>query len=695
VADSKDIRTKFRIEAEAKGFEETEKKAKKLGAALTPEKLASGMQRLDYGMRQMERQFGGLAKHLKGLNQLLHKFGTAVDKVNKLGQGVKKVGDEVEKASQKMRRGAFLQGMIQGAGVGEYIPREGGARAMVAQTGGRMVGRAIAGIGGGLASSPFTGLGGLQTAMQGVPVVGGLMAGQLQQGAAAAQSALAVQQARLSLSPFLPSGGAVRGAMGRARAGVMGEQFARQPMPGFLAPHQGPEDIEAQMRRLQAGETDRRARQRHGGISLEDARRAHAANEDRRAEQFEAGRRGRADAAAGRARDQALGLTELRRQGKNLGAMNQIESMQFAQQLLQRRGGTLKGALKTRGVETALAAQTEYGVGTDVSGAFLQAGRRGGILGARGRGAESMVETIGDAFKAGMDKTEVRDYLAQIAALQGEFVRTGIQINPRSIAGLTRSIRLQGFEQGRAGFIGGAVQDRARQISQQGPQNAVDALLLQTLGKFGGGGLADLEQAQLRLEEGKFGGDELNEFSRKIMQGAGPDRTAQRYALKGAFGGIGAPLGTRESILLQKQAMGEELNPEEQKEMLRIQKEVKKSGRRAPTSIEGLTQEAAKTVETMASGLKRQAGLQTQLEDSGAKFLGIVQDMEKAQRNTLQATSEFAPDLKKVTDAIKSLTEDLPIFAKWMRMIVGGDKPLDRIRAGGSIPDALLGVKRQ
>ena len=679
---TKDVDVGLNIQAKTKGFKEAQRESSQLAQNLSPEKLTGGFQKLEHFIAQSTRQFRGLERHIKNMNQSLHAFSKAMSGVEKFADAMERASKAAEKTAQGTRKtgeeakklSPFVQGLLQGVGNVEFLQRPGGAR----QFAGRAVGATGRGIAGAGVGGVFSGLGGLSQGLAGIPGIGGALAGQLQIGAQAAQQFIGFQRTQLQLAPIL----GLRGAAKAGEAEVLSPRgqraIAQASQRAALAAF---EEVSAQ------APTASRPRAGGGGMLgfSGDLGEMVATEAGRRDPDLAgalagqaAGRRAERRAAAGLRRqgiNRFLGLTGVRRAGLQLGGLNAQQALQFAGQVTQAGGGTLQEAQGQGAIRAALAAQTEFGVGAGVSGAFLRGARRGGIVGARGAGAgQSLVGAIEAAMSAGMDRTEVRDFLAQIAQGQQQFLQTGMPINPISIAGMTRGFRLAGLEQGRAGRLGGALAGRAQQVGEAGPQTAADFLLLQQVGGFQGGGLSDLESAQERLQNMEFGSPEFQSFIRSVSQGAGGG-VAGRFALRNVLRGFGAQVGIREARALQAQAMGDPsaLSEDERQAIERARTEISAAQEGRPRGLSGLESQARETVSLLAGTVKRQAQLDNQRLDVGAKLVTSIQNLESNVVATATAFAVFGPELQRVTGALSELSNELPNVARNLRTTFMGE----------------------
>lgn len=410
------------IDAQVKGFASTGK--------------AMGV--VEKETKRLENVLQDLAKRQVAINRLMEQTPDKASKAWKaLQKELKQTDQEAQRvqrtiqtmdrafARQREQRQGFAQGLLQGAAPGAmtFLQRGPGMRmqAAGAAIGGvarQAVGAGMAGVTGGLLQGPS----GLIGAMSQIPVVGGLLAAPFQRQLQQAQQGMQFLQQRQAQLPFLGGYGMqarIRGAQRRAerRAGMTRpeiEQAAEEARdvarfaeirPEFLERVQGQADKErrdyverrfkedrerygfegrgASNRRIARENYEKEFLRRKGGdeglqVAM-DSRARQLQGEEAAKRVREEGNLARREARAG-----AAGQTRRRLLGFGTGTqfgMDLNQELQIRAAVQQTGGGYgITGQEREMGT-TAMAAQRLFGVSPQVAGAFLQAGRRGGMVG--------------------------------------------------------------------------------------------------------------------------------------------------------------------------------------------------------------------------------------------------------------------------------------------------------------------------
>lgn len=607
----------------------------------------------------------------KNLDHVRDRTSKVREEMRALREANKQAAAEVERYTRDRAqgRGAFSQGLLQGALPGGLIQRGPGA---LQQAAGTAIGAGARGLAydrprtilGGLASSPFTGISGIAQGLAGIPVVGGMLAGQLQTTAGFAGMALQRQSMLRGLAPQLGAGFLPTGPSDAQIAKAQGAILARE-YKNLKFPSKVPSDVTRRILELRAGGTEVSS----AGVSpwgmgiKEKTPMPWAGAGDQAVTEW----KGRQAAAAAGPKMQAVGAAmrgqrrggvegAIRAAGLTYGGLSALESTQFAGALSTVGGGTMADLRGQDMLGTAVAAQTKYGVGADVSGQFLRGMRRGGIAGEQGQTAGGVLtRTLADAVELGLKGSEVQEYMRTVAQGISQFQTTGIPFNPRSLKEMTLGLRDAGLAPTRAQTVAQGLTGAAQGIAQRGVQSALDVVMMQTLGGARGGGLQGYIQSMQKLESEGVKGPEMGKLF-KVLMGSGGGGAAGQITFHSAMQRMGIPVSWEETGLMQRQAEGR-LTDDDRKRLESLQKEWEQG----PESAKDLQEQAASLIKQIAPGLKRQSDIQNQQLDVGGKMLGAVQNMEKAAVNINSTfAKEVGPPLTKLTEGILTLTQQVP-----------------------------------
>lgn len=669
-----DARTDFTVAARETGFANVREKARQLN------------QETKQGAESAKRGFDDAQKSVSGFEKAIDKALRAVGKNKEAQRAIASIGTEFDRLQKKIEgveralkkadqsRGAFVQGLAQGVGVGEMIQRGPG---MGRQVAGRLAGRTLrapvtAGAGG-----MFQGVSGFAQGLAGVPVVGGFMAGQLQNAMGMAAQAVQFEQARFQNIPMLGGTGLAAnmrnvGLTEADRAGI--REKGRQAQIADVSPA----DLNARMLRLAGGDVAVQAEMTRLGEGPEAARRKVAeANVKRVADQGALPLNWHADTAIRNERKAATETAETRkalnraqererskffrplhRAGMEFGAMGMRESEQFGRQLAM-AGGTLDPRSMAA---TAVAAQTTAGVGADVSGAFLKAGRRGGLAGPGG--AKGLTDAIREGMALSLEGSELVTHMQDMAQGINRWAQTGMAINPASIVGMARTMTTLGITAPRGLAIAGGMFQAGQRIAQQGPQSGMDLLMLQA-GGFKGGGLEDMMEAMINLEGG-LEGDKLRTVMANLTQAGGPG-AGGAFTLMRGMSKLGISMGPKDAQLMSRQLRGERLNAHEQQRVAKIQEEMS-TAPKGPATPKDMRDLASVIANDFAPSVKRQAALQDAQIRVGGELKVAMQNLQESM--TVSAgtfITTLGPQITGLTQGLLFLSKGTASLVKLMK----------------------------
>ncbi len=597
--------------------------------------------------------------------------------------------------------GAFTQGFLEGILPGKLSRVIDRGPGEFRQAGGVVAGESLKEGFGGLASIPFAGEEGLVRAVESIPGIGGGAAALTSQALAMGKESIAAQGAELAVSPYLGGVGLRHGGAAEAsregaykRAGVDDEGTAAKlaaarargeasyKSPTALMTHtNGLEESDIQTRmaalakqqgidsapnnmgmlppaynmaesRLRAqatkeltgssvenrGDTSRAYMQHADATHRKWAGDAAAAEAQK---EIDATRK---EAAADNARKTYGSIAET---GASLGGMDITQTQQWMARAAMAAGGTARDLQKNGLISTGIAAQSGYGISAETVGAFGQAGRSGGIAGQGGRnGGDMLVKGMSDAVKMGLEGSELTNYMAQMAGNIEEWKQTGMPLALDSIGDIGKSLAEAG---GMGGVRGGiAAQNMVKSIQNvgaEGPQDAMQAFMLQRIGGYHGGGMADALKAQEKMENGDFSMKDVDGMTRDLShQLKGNDansRAGNVQVLRTGLKSMGVNMTHSEAELYYKQQNGEQLTPEEQKRVGGIRGRMQK----------GLDANKIRATGRAAvpEAVAEEKRIKNERLAKGDTMTGAVQDLDKVLQVTASAfTDKLGPSITKL-----------------------------------------------
>lgn len=608
---------------------------------------------------------------------------------------------QIREKERRAGRWAGAQGFMQGAGMG-------GMAGMFMQRGpgfwrqfaGQQVGGMLRRAGGAAQGMAFGGIQGLQTALQAIPG-GGVVAGQLGAVASHSQRALQWQRERLSLSPMF-GGNMGQIAMGRreqreAQAGLidLGKQSAHDSriQRRHQAYFKGRDEAAHAMKMtglqfLPGGESMLKDVSEEVGMM---------ALRREKAKDIEAAETLREQRTRGTRRARRAEMTPFLRAGqigRRLAGLGRQESAQRIGQLMQTAGGRFTGEAGQVGdVSAALAAQTMFGVGPEAAGGFMAAGRRGGLVGGRGRAGEALTEALQGALEMGLEGAEITRYMQQVAQGIQQFQMTGIPFNKDSIKSMTLEMGKAGIGGVRGGAMAGGLQRYVQGIGQRGITGGLDLMMMQAFGGFKGGGAQDFEQAILQMESmqgmgpgGIEAGGPMGNMIKRLVGMGGGARGGGVTFMRKALGRAGMQMSMGEAMALTERITGEQLLSPEQREAFGIDKagEAARMGAGKTqagkiATVDQLVAAAAKRVTDMGPNLRKQASIMDKQLEVGSKALTAVQNLEQsslALNDTFMflagdTLKNFSEGMKDVTAELGKLTKEHGLLTAIRKMTIG------------------------
>lgn len=673
---------------------------------------------LEGAVKNLEKAYQSEAKAAQELNRANEQLLKTDEKRKQATEDAARREEDRKKNYEQRAKGALLQGMAQGAVPGMpplFLERGPGMRRQMI---GQMIGGAAAApfrmagrVAGAVAQAPFQGAQGLAQMASALPG-GGIIGGMMGTAVGYAGRAMEWRRQQLEALPFLGGGVGMMQAQGAAGTRYQAEvSRSRKQNAAIYSDAEFQKMIPGMRQRFnannpEAAERAARASPEGGGYATriprgyekykwaQNARKmidekeftqftvqqqgnwqAMGAADNRASEQQAKESRQRAVAAARRKMNEPVYAAT--REGVQYG-MAKDQALQAMTGIIQAGGGGAREMMKQGMLGTGFAAKTLYGVGPETSGAFLQAGRRGGIVGGSGKADTMMTRAIGDGLKLGLEGSELVDYMQSMAEGIKQWETTGIPIAPDAIKGMAESFSKAGIAGTRAVQMAKGVGQYVQGMGAKGgPATGMDYMTLQAFGFTGKGGAAEYEQTLIKMEaagqqmrdqgvggamSGPMGG-----VMQRIMSMTGGDKAAGRLMLRNLMQNqMGVNMSQQEMVMLDKQLSGEKLTPEEQT-MVDQEAARRKSGaiEAGKVGTPGGLIGAAKGM--VPEELKTQAAIQNKQIAAGEKMIGVVNTMDMAAATLVKSFANLTGD----AGAVVSLTNKFKELAGAIEVLSG------------------------
>jgi len=659
---------------------------------VTVEHRARGFDKVS---RDNNRYIYALSKMRSQLSSLKQNYRDATKEVDKLSKALDKQSEAIAKNAEKQqKRGAFIQGLAQGGfSPAAFLQRGPG---MPQQMAGMALGRTfrtgMAGVGG-----SFTGVQGFQQFLGSIPLVGGFLGGQVGKLAGYADKNINYQRTKLEMAPYLSTFSELQKEMserdavrrinkqlteqskqgGKSFKRFIGSQTENTPVGKALGT--GPNKMPALpgsglaalpgsglMGQLLGNILDKGPIQVVADVTKaiieqnipQYAKKLKKQQEDN-LQQFKTEYNlnqeriedlKKAKQVALRGARSVNPLAGLATEGSRLLGMNKEETLNFLGSILQAGGGVATGE-QAKGIrKTAFGAKTLFGVQGGVSGAFLKAGRRGGIVGGTGKADDALKQAINEGISLGLSGSEINQWLQQIASGIYQFQQTGIGINVDSISKLAIDIGKAGLPITRAINMAQGITQYLQGIGSKGISGGADLMMLRELGGFRGGGVGEYRKARSKLEELQFQAQgmgvegiaqsPISGALRSYMQNVGGGQATKSEMLQRLLQRWGVKGSVKQFDWLAMQLMGGPTTGDQGKAIADFAKEQQKGQQElsAISKAGGISGAAARMVSARAPNLRAQAEMQNKQITIGGKS---VETMQALERNALKVSNAF------------------------------------------------------
>jgi hypothetical protein len=336
--------------------------------------------------------------------------------------------------------------------------------------------------------------------------------------------------------------------------------------------------------------------------------------------------------------------------GVRFGMMPE-ESLKFGGAMAGMAGVGLD-RLDPRYRDMAMAAQTQYGIEADVSGALLRGGRMG-----QGGFETTLKDTISDALSLGLEGQDLTSHVREIASRIMQFEQTGIPVARESLAHLQ-----VGFAASlgplRGQIVGQQFQAAIQQVGTAGPQNAAQFMALRMIGGYQGGGVEDLVRAQINMETGQ-GGPEGG-ASRFLATDPRKGLGWRAKVVQTRLGGIGMTIPTHEAM---SYVQGKGDLEDRVKEYL----DKSKASVAAQTPLEGVP-------ELVPPEISREARTALEAFKAAEPLIAFMQTQREADTKALANIAMFAKELNLAATTANKVSEKLGEALKGIESVM--DKAL-------------------
>ncbi len=535
------VNTTVSVSAEAKGFAQAQAAATKFTDALNNGMTKMPIREFKKNMKELEGQLTDIAKKQLKLNDAMGAFKDMTKVPKAMSDEMRNLEREAGRVEQKIQlvnrvfkenakqmrdhaaaQGSFTQGFLNAAVPGAGLIQRGpGAWGQAA---GGYVGGTLRGMAGGLASTPYSGFGGVAQSLGHVPVIGAALSAGMGAAAGYAHQALGFLGSKQEAMPYLGGTGGMSSSEIEQRAAGAGlrEMNRNKTVGGRLAFTIG-DGV--------SGGSWKGGRDESPG---ERAARAQAAAD---------GERSRLQGASNRARNPVdLG------QGVNFG-MDMEKTQSFAMQMAM-SGGT--GGKNVNGMlGAALGANRMFGVDAGTSGAFLGGGVHGAVSGGKMSASASgdmMAKTIGDAVAMGLEGSQINEYLSTMAGAMKQWEATGMPVNPTAMGGVAGAFNQAGLGGIRGANAARGFESGVNRLAGGGPESAVDMLAMRKLvGYDFSGGAEGLQNAKLDLENKNFKKGGMEDFMKSLFVDLTPNAATNDIAAQKNLGKFGVQLSATEA----------------------------------------------------------------------------------------------------------------------------------------------------
>ncbi len=693
--------TQLAIQAKVLGAQKAAADLDRIGKAMKDPDALKALEAFGKQQKVVNDMIANGASNTEAFAKQLQRLGRMTRDMKELQRTMADIGVQSGQLSRAQARGlpgmqqggrqGMVQGLLQGMGMrGVFLQRGAGfPQQLMGFAGGRM-----ARLGGGMLRAPFiagrgAGMAGMGGAMAGglglvaglLPLVADVAKSQIQAGLDNAQRTLSVRQQFQQVTAM--TGGAIGIRPGR--------EFDRITA-----------QIAAKSEELRVGRERAMTQRQYGQRAAEEARKAIAEEADidleARALQTTTGgvaedRPGLTLRTAGEEAAEPFNRTARAIESVNTQLEEQIEELQSrarveqdaprtsmlqriieegaqfglsreqAIQVAGQAGVAQRGPLMEETARVAMTAR-QFGADPSVSGLLgrgigIEQGFRGKRRDFGGRMEQAFANTVRDAMAAGLEGSEIADFMKAIAENTAAIRETGVKFDRGAFGELTRA--LSGGKAGtgiapqQALALTQGLTRGAQRIGFEGPRDASDLIAMRTVGRLAGTDPVSVFRSMARMQEqppdpqmlrrmieqhisvmrGAAGAKGMSAEDEKFFEGSIAAMTLQRFT--------GQRIGFRFGGDILRQLRSPGMTPEKLQNML----------------FKDAQDEAKKGIRTPDTAVQVAADIATGLQESGNQLLESVENLAKTQENNLALVGEFGSAINMMTELMLSASHRL------------------------------------
>jgi len=628
-----EVKTRIKVEAEGSALK---KMAQTIRETFAPNRISDFRKQavgLEKDFSAVVKQQAALVEQLKGVKEgteaykeLAAQLKSVKTQGDLLSQSLSRLDAAEARATRKKSQGFgrnFVAGFGQGSGLAQYIPTDPGM-------GGRMLGAGAAqAMRAGAAPFMTPGLGGLQQAVAGIPILGGFAAGALGSASGSYQSAVGWQQARMGNIPY----------MGREIGSVAVEELG------------GPERslLPLELRQILAqAKADTAVKHRD---VFEDAD-----NDVKRAKDLQTALDAQAKEQKSKPKAMSRPVTDMPGTSRGLPGVDFGVDMGFTPTEVQAHLGQFAhakgGRMQTYDMyrfQEALAAQRVYGVDAQTAGRF----QRGGMAGGGGMSGQSLASVLQGATAMDLEGSQVVELLTTLVDLQTKAEREGMKVSMDEAMATAMSLNAAGLKGSQAGRITSGLVASAQKTGMHGVQDPMDLMWMRAAGYDPSGGLQSYEDARRKLSKNDAA-TRQNMIARLVEGSGGFGKPGAALSLVDRMGEAGMSIDFDQADALLK-AFADGKTPDISSILSR---------QAAGGGMQDMIKSAKGLTGEVSPAARGAAELEAQRVGIGNEVAGIMKGMEANLIETGKLVGNFKDEISKLNGLVRYAIDTIVDFTK-------------------------------